>query len=200
MAAVFSVRRSTPGREKCMRRFLVAGLAAGLCLAAVGGAAARRQDAGARARELAAYFNKDKHKVREKRGVRLEVFLEMRGEPAERADAALYSGVYESEPDLPLELRVSADGTAEGRGAEPSPGGARRFTLRGARVSGALLTGTKLYEDGTAERIEAVFINRTERHSPGETGTTTFGLGVVFDPPKTGDGYTLTRLFYARKR
>ncbi len=182
-----------------MRRFLAAGLAAGLCLAAFGGAAAR-QDAGTRARELAAYFNKDKHKVKEKRGVRLELFLEVRGEPAARADAALYSGAYESEPDFPFELRVSSDGTAEGRGAEPSRGGRRRFTLRGARVSGAVLTGTKVYEDGGTERIEAVFINRTERHSPGETGTTTFGLGVVFDPPKEGDGFTLNRLFYARKR
>lgn len=184
-----------------MRRFLAGGLAAGLCLAAVGGAAAgRRQDAGARARELAAYFNKDKHKVKEKRGARLELFLEVRGEPAARADAALYSGAYESEPDFPLELRVDADGTAEGRGAEPSTVGRRAFTLRGARVSGALLTGTKVYEDGGTEPIEGVFINRTERHAPGETCATTFGLGVVFDPPKTVEGFAITRLFYGRKR
>jgi len=183
-----------------MRRFLLAGLAAGLCLAAVGGAAAPRQDAGARARELAAYFNKDKHKVKEKRGVRVEVFLEMRAEPVVRPSAAEYSGAYESEPDYPFELRVSSDGAAEGRGAEPSPGGARRFTLRGARVSGALLTGTKVYEDGGTERIEAVFINLIERHTPGAAGAKTFGLGVVFDPPKTGEGFVITRLFYERKR
>ena len=183
-----------------MRRVLAAGLAAGLCLAAVVGAAARRQDAGARARELAAHFNKDKHKVKEKRGARLEVFLEVRGEPAVRADAALYSGAYESEPDFPLELRVSADGAAEGRGAEPGSGGARRFTLRGARVSGALLTGTKVYGDGTTERIEGVFINRTERHSPGEAGVKTFGLGVVFETPKAVRDFELRGLFYALKR
>jgi hypothetical protein len=174
-------------------------LAAGLCLAAAGGAGARRQDEGERARELAAYFNKDKHKVKEKRGVRLDVFLEVRGEPSARGDAAEYSGAYESESDFPLELRVSSDGAAEGRGAEPAPGGVRRFTLRGARVSGALLTGTKVYEGGGTERIEGVFINRTERHAPGETGTTTFGLGVVFDPPETGEGFVITGLFYARK-
>jgi hypothetical protein len=183
-----------------MRRLLVAGLAGGLCLASVVGAGAWRQDAGARARELASRFDKDKHKVKEKRGVRLEVFLEMRGEPAARADAAEYTGAYESEPDYPLELRVSSDGAAEGRGAEPSAGGARRFTLRGARVSGALLTGTKVYEDGATERIEAVFINLIGRHAPDDTGTKTFGLGVVFDPPKAGDGFVITRLFYARKR
>jgi hypothetical protein len=183
-----------------MRRLLVAGLAAGLCLASVVGAGARRQDTGARARELAAYFNKDKHKVKEKRGVRLEVFLEMRAELAPLADAAEYSGAYESEPDYPFELRVSSGGAAEGRGAEPSTGGTRRFTLRDARVSGALLTGTKVYDDGGTERIEAVFINLIERHAPRAAGTKSFGLGVVFDPPKAGDGYVITRLFYARKR
>jgi hypothetical protein len=181
-----------------MRRFLVGALAAGLCLGA--GAGAGAQDAGPRARELAAYFNKDKHKVKEKRGARLEVFMEVRGEPVVRPSAADYSGTYEAEPDFHLELRVSPDGAAEGRGAEPGSGGDRRFTLRGARVSGALLTGTKVYEDGREERIEGVFINRTERHAPGAAGTTTFGLGVVYDPPKTGDGFEINRLFYELKR
>jgi len=183
-----------------MCRFLSAALLLGLCLVA-SGAVVRGQDAGARARELANYFNKDKHKVKEKRGVRLEVFLEMRGEPAVRGNAADYSGTYESEPDYAFDLRVGTDGSAEGRGTEPAPGGARRFTLQGARVSGALLTGTKVYEDGATERLEAVFINLTERHhSRTDVGVTLFGLGVVFDPPKAGDGFDLTRLFYARKR
>ncbi|HEX7957158.1 MAG TPA: hypothetical protein VF508_09455, partial [Pyrinomonadaceae bacterium] len=101
---------------------------------------------------------------------------------------------------FPLELRVSPDGRAEGQGAEPSPAGARRFTLRDARVSGALLTGTKVYEDGGAEPFEAVFINLTARHAPDDKGETLYGLGFVFDPPKSGPGFSVTRLFYARKR
>jgi hypothetical protein len=181
-----------------MRRVLLAAVLLGLCLAGTEG---RGQEAGTRARELAAHFNKDKHKVKEKRGVRLEVFLEMRGEPAAKQNAAEYSGVYESGPGYAFELRVGADGGAEGRGSEPAPNGARRFTLRDARVSGAVLTGTKVYEDGTTERLEAAFINLTVRHSPTEAGTSTFGLGVVFDPPKAGgDDFELTRLFYALKR
>ena len=182
-----------------MRRVVWAALAAGVCLAAVGGAAAR-QDAGVRARELASYFNKDKHKVKEKRGVRLEVFVEVRATPAVRRSAAEYSGVYVAEPDFRLELRVSADGAAEGSGSEPARGGGRRFTLRDARVSGALLTGTKVYDGGGAERFEGVFINRTERHSPEEAGASAFGLGVVYDPPKAGAGFEVTRLFYELKR
>lgn len=184
-----------------MRRLLTAAVVACLCVAAVGVRASRgAQDSGARAKELAAYFDKDKHKVKERYGVRVEVYLEMRGEPAPKRSPADYTGSYESEPGYPFTLRVGADGAVEGEGTEPSPTGARRFTLRGARVSGALLTGTKLYEDGTSERMEAVFINLTTRTSPNSKGTTAFGLGVVFDPPKDGDGFNMQRLFYALKR
>jgi hypothetical protein len=38
------------------------------------------------------------------------------------------------------------------------------------------------------------------RHAANEAGTTTFGLGVVYDPPKAGDGFEIGRLFYERKR
>lgn len=181
-----------------MRKLLAAALLAALCLG-VAGVAGSAQDAGARARELAACFDKDKHKVKEKRGVRLEVFLEMRAEPAAKSNPADYSGAYESEPGYPLSLRVSAGGAAEGFGVEPAPGGARKFTLSGARLSGPLLTGTKVYEDGAAEPFEAVFINLTARHSPDDKGTTAFGLGFVFDPPKAGPDFQITRLFYALK-
>ncbi len=182
-----------------MGKVLAAALVIGVCLAA-SGVAVRAQDAGARARELAARFDKDKHKVKEKYGVRVEVFVEMRGEPAPRANPADYSGTYESEPDCPLTLRVSADGSAEGFGHEPSPGGPRKFTLRGARVNGAVLAGTKVYEDGSAERFEGVFLNFNVRTAPGGKAATHFGLGVVFDPPEPGPGYELSKLFYALKR
>ena len=181
-----------------MRRVLVAALAAGLGLAAAVGAGA--QDAGARARELAAHFNKDKHKVKEKRGVRVEVFLEMRAVPDARGVAAEYTGAYESDPDYKLDLRVAADGSAEGRGTEPAPNGSRAFTLRGAKVSGALLKGTKVYDDGTTERLEAVFATLGVRRSPTDAGESFHGLGVVFDPPKSLGGSEVTRLFYRRKQ
>ena len=184
-----------------MRRVLIAALGVVLCFAAFGARAARGvQDSGARARELASYFDKDKHKVKEKYGVRVEVFLEMRGEPAARKSPADYSGEYVSEPDCRLTLRVGADGSAEGEGFEPSPEGRRRFQLQGARVSGALLTGAKVYGDGSTERLESVFINLTTRTAPGAKGTTVFGLGVVFDTPKSADGFDIERLFYALKR
>ena len=180
-----------------MRRVLLAAVLLGLCLAGVEGLG---QEAGARARELAAQFDKDKHKVKEKRGVRVEVFLEVRAEPAPLANPADYSGRYESEPDCPLSLNVSADGGAEGFGFEPSPAGPRKFTLRGARVSGAVLAGTKVYEDGSTERFEGVFLNYNVRTSPADKGATLFGLGAVFEQPKSAGGYEMSKLFYARKR
>src|SRR5690348_2926392 len=123
-----------------MRGILTAAFVACLCVAAAGVRASRgAQDSGARARELAAYFDKDKHKVKEKYGARVEVYLEMRGEPAPKRSPADYTGSYESEPGYPFALRAGADGSVEGEGAEPSPSGERRFTLRDARVSGALL-------------------------------------------------------------
>src|SRR5687767_10494219 len=153
-----------------MRRVLGVALAAGVCLAAVGGGAASsagRQDAGALARERAARFNKDKHKVKEKRGVRLEVFVEMRAAPAVRS-AAEYSGEYVAEPDFHLELHVAADGSAGGSGREPGDAGGRRFTLRDARVSGALLDATKVY--GTDARSASKASSST---SPRATARTT---------------------------
>lgn len=184
-----------------MRRFLAAALGVGLCLAAFGVRAGGVQDASARARELADAFSKSKHVVKEKHGIRVEKFKDIHSEPAPKADARLYSGEYEAENGA-LSLRVYADGRAEATGTEPAEDftRARRFTLRNARVEGALLTGTKVYEDGSSEPFEGVFINRTDRNSPADPGTTAFGLGVIFDPPKHVNGNDMGRLFYASKR
>ena len=179
-----------------MRKFFVAALLAGLC--SITSDAALQSDAGQRARELAASFSKSKHELKEKRGVRVEKFKEVRSEPAIRPSAADYSGEYVATVglDYTLSLKVSADGSVEASGYEPTPGGARAFTLKGGRVSGALLTGTKVYADGSTEKFEGVFVNRTERDSPSDAGTTEFGLGVVFDPPKVAEGLHVERLFY----
>ncbi len=183
-----------------MQTLLIITLVLGLWLAQPRAIAPQQQDAGQRAREIAASFDKTKHKIKERHGVRKEMFIEIRSEPAVRADAREYSGTYEADAEYPLVIRVGADNRVEAEGFEPAPGQARRkFTLRDARIEGALLTGTKVYTDGATETFEAVFINRTARHSPTESGTSAFGLGIRFDPPKAGDGFVLSRLFYQRK-
>lgn len=183
-----------------MRRiFLAAALAACLLTAP---AAARQTGAAERARELAAGMSKKKHQVKEKYGVRVEKFKEIRSEPAPLPDPRGYAGEYEADGGFRLRLGVTPDGRVEGGGADPTFTGDRRpraFTLRGARVESALLTGAKVFGDGSEEKFEAVFVNRTDRDSPTAAGTTSFGLGVLYDPPIPGDGYAISRLFYQKK-
>lgn len=183
-----------------MRKLFAAALLLTFCLAP-STSAGPQADAARRARELADSFSKSKHEVKEKRGVRVEKFKEVRSEPAPRANAADYSGAYEATIgiDYTLSLTVAADGSVTGGGDEPGPAGTRAFTLAGGRVQGALITGTKAYADGSTEKFEGVFINRTERNSPSDAGFTEFGLGVLFDPPKEYDGLQLQRLFYRPK-
>src|ERR1700749_2171386 len=161
-AAVFPVRMSEISEvEGSMRRLLNATLLVVVCIAAFGARALSGvQDASARARELAASFSKSKHVVKEKHGVRVEKFKNVRCEPAPKTDARLYSGEYEAEHGA-LSLRVYADVRAAADGTEPDSDVAppRKFTLRSARVEGALLTATKVYEDGSSEPFEAAFVN-----------------------------------------
>ncbi len=183
-----------------MRRVFAVTLLLGLCLHA-SDAAAQRTNAERRAEELAAFFSKRKHEVREKKGVRVEKFKEVKSEPAVRGEAAAYAGEYETDTGCGLTIRVAAGGAVEAAGCEPGPDENRRFTLRGARIEGALLTGTKVFADGTTERFEGVFINRTDRNSPSDAGTTAFGLGVVYETAKVAPGGSLVldRLFYRKK-
>ena len=186
-----------------MRRLSITALGVVICFAAFGARAALGvQDASARARSLAASFTKSKHVVKEKHGIRVEKFKDVRSEPAPKTDARLYSGEYEAEHGCVFSLKVGRDGRAEVNGTEPAEDFTctRKFTLKGARVEGALLTGTKVYDDGLAEPFEGVFINRTDRNSPTDPGTTAFGLGVIFHTPKSVNGLNMERLFYALKR
>jgi hypothetical protein len=155
-----------------------------------------------RTQEIVAFFNKSKHVVKERHGVRVEKFKEIRSEPVIRNGAADYAGTYETDSGYALRIAVGGDGRLEASGTEPSPRQqSLKFTLKDAKIEGALLTGLKVYEDGTTEKFEGVFINLTERDSPTESGVRTFGLGVLYDPPKANPevGFVITRLFYRQK-
>lgn len=155
-----------------------------------------------RTRVIVASFNKSKHAVKEKYGVRVEKYKEIRSEPAILRDAREYSGSYEAEGlGLNLELRVDDKGNVSGSGYEaidPDQRVFRRFTLNNAHIDGALLTATKVYERGGTEPLEGVFINKTSFESPADKGTTTFGLGVLEDVTLAG-GVTLDKVFYQKR-
>jgi hypothetical protein len=162
-------------------------------------AASRPND---RAQVIAASFSKSKHVSKLRRGVRREKYLDVKSVPAVRADPASYSGTYEVEDfGFSLQLRVASDGSLEGTGYETvdmDSGVRRRFTLRNARVDGALLTAAKIYAGGDQERFEGVFINRTVRENPNEAGTTEFGLGVIGKAVQLW-GLTIDKFFYRQK-
>ena len=148
---------------------------------------------------MAATFTKHKSVVKEKRGVRTEKYKDVRAEPVARPNARDYTGVYEV-PDLGflINIQVSNDGSIQADGFEQ--GRSRAFKLENAKIEGALLTASKVYQDGTTDRFEGVFLNRTSRDSATATGVTTFGLGVNLSTPVEINGITYQRMFYQLKR
>jgi hypothetical protein len=165
----------------------------------------RQPTAQARTQAIVASFNKSKHRVKEKYGVRVEKYKEVRSEPAIRANVRDYAGAYEVQGGLgfSLDLKVDGSGNIAATGYEPVDDGAtvmRKFTLRNARIEGALLTATKVYASGATEPFEGVFINRTSFESPRDKGVTTFGLGVIGPSTRVMHGVHMDRFFFERKR
>ena len=156
-----------------------------------------------RTQTIVASFNKSKHVVKEKHGVRKEKYLDVRSVPAVKQNPADYSGAYEaSDLGFALRLRVDPSGTVEGTGYEPlndQPAVSRSFTLKNGLITGALITATKVYGDGSSESFEGVFIDKTVFESPTDKGVTAFGLGVVGNSFQVG-GLNLGRLFYQLKQ
>lgn len=146
-------------------------------------------------------FSKQKHVVKEKRGIRMEKYRKVVAEPVVASNPATLSGTYRSlDYDFVIRLRVAQNGAVEGSGEDPLDADsriARPFTLENGKIDGALLTATKVYRNGSRERIEGVFIERTSYESPGDKGVKTFGLGVLSKPMQIG-GNTIDRLFYER--
>jgi len=200
----------TPGRifseEETMNRFIKAVLSGLIALSLLDARAASAQGASVQSRTQAivASFNKSKHVTKEKRGVRVEKYKEVRSAPALKANVRDYAGSYEADGmGMSLDLKVDANGNVTANGREQldmdSPVW-RTFTLRNARIQGALLTATKVYANGATEPFEGVFINRTSFDSPTDKGETHFGLGVVRTSRLVVNGMTVDRVFYERKR
>ena len=165
------------------------------------------QDAGAQARKLATALDKTKYKKKEKPMVSIEFYLDIKNEPAV-LDAASYAGNYGSEDrEYELALQVDRSGAASGTGRDWTGENQRTFTLKDASVSGALLTGTKVFANGEQERFEAVFVNRTVSTGKNENDIaerkTAFGLGFIQEGSRAGGdkgGQTWTnRVFLERK-
>lgn len=145
------------------------------------------QDAGGRAQALAAALDKNKYKKKEKHNISIEIYIDIKNEVVVKSNPADYTGSYGGNDGYKLDLRVAANGAAEGSGYDTigfeDKWPKRNFTLRDARVEGALLTGTKVYEDGRNETFEAVFANRTVATGKNaetiHSRDTCFGIGFI---------------------
>ncbi len=145
------------------------------------------QDAGQKTRDLIAALDKNKYKKKEKRGITVEVYIDIKNEPVVKSNPAEYSGRYDTEDrGYSLDIRVSADGKVTGSGQDTVDwDNSKRlnFTLRDARIQGALLTAVKVYENGETRKFEAVFANRTV--SSGRNANditdrqTAYGIGFI---------------------
>ena len=142
------------------------------------------QNAQAQTDALIAALAKTKYKKKEKKNISIEIYIDIRSEAVVKSNPAEYSGVYAAD-GYRLDLRVAPDGSAAGSGYDRVGDNSSKqyFTLRDARVSGALLTATKVYEKGETEPFEAVFNNRTvtQGKNPNqiETRETLYGLGFI---------------------
>ena len=178
-----------------MRTLVVIGLLIGSCVSAV----AQQPESQTKAQAIAATFNKHKNVVKEKRGVRMEKYKDVRAEPVVKQDAGDYVGQYEV-ADLGFQINIGISNVGRILASGFEQGRSRAFKLENARIEGALLTASKVYQDGTTESFEGVFLNRTERTSPTAPAVTTFGLGVILNTPVEINGITYERMFYQLKR
>ena len=144
------------------------------------------QDTRQKTQDLIAALSKSKYKKKEKENFSFERYINIKSEAVVKNNVRDYAGIYQSsEAGYQIELRVSTDGKIEGSGYDSDFDTSQKqnFTLRDARIEGALLTATKVFADGTKEKLEAVFNNRTviEGKNPNEINSreTKYGLGFI---------------------
>src|SRR5438552_18379504 len=100
-----------------MNRLIRIGLTGSFGVLVINAGIALSQETSAqRARVIVASFNKKKHVVREKKGIRVEKYKEIRSEPVILRDIRDYSGSYEAEDlGLSLDLQVDSNRSITGR-------------------------------------------------------------------------------------
>src|SRR6266545_5497498 len=107
--------------RKAMKRVTEVILSAFVAFALIdaGGAAAQGSRVQSRTQAIVASFNKSKHAVKEKYGVRVEKYKEVRSEPVIKRNLSDYSGSYEvAGMGFTLDLRVGANGNVVATGYE----------------------------------------------------------------------------------
>lgn len=110
---------------------------------------------------------------------------EKRFEPVVKEDLADYTGRYVGLEDYYLEVKRDVDGQL----SIVSQEGRQRATLHNISLTGARLTATRVYPDGTTKEFEATFVNRILN------GDSRFGI-MVENVEVKFEGLTFNRIFY----
>ena len=176
-----------------------------LCVLFVGSISAQAVDQ--KTQDLVAALDKTKYKKKEKKNISIELYIDVKNTAALRSSPAEYSGSYNAD-GYHLDLQVASNGAATGSGYDSlsmGNGNTVKFTLQDARVQGALLTATKVYQNGETRPFEAAFVNRTVTSGSNPSAIasreTAFGLGWVDGPYSSADGQQSwsNRVFLERK-
>jgi len=180
-----------------MIQILVIVMFISLWLFAPENAFAQNSNARQKTQELVASLSKSKYKKKERGNFAFEKYIDIKSEAVVKNNVKEYAGNYEAEDsNFRVELLIANDGKIEGNGYETyfQIGNRENFTLKNAKIEGALLTAEKVYSNGRTEKLEAVFINRTviEGKNPNqiESRKTSYGLGFV-----AGNGNSTQRVF-----
>jgi hypothetical protein len=110
---------------------------------------------------------------------------EKRFEPVVKENIADYTGKYIGLEDYYLEVTRDVDGQLSIVSRE----GKRHATLQNISLTGARLTATRVYQDGTTKEFEATFVNRILN------GDIRFGI-MVENLEVNFEGLTFNRIFY----
>ena len=108
-----------------------------------------------------------------------------RFEPVVKENMNDYRGRYVGLEDYYLEVTMDVDGQL----SIVSQEGRQRATLHNISLTGARLTATRVYQDGTTKEFEATFVNRILN------GDTRFGL-MVENVEVKFEGLTFNKIFY----
>lgn len=183
-----------------MRNIWVLGLVLMICVGLVASVAAQgnRQ----RTFDLVAALDKTKDKTKPKTASHT-AYMDEKHQISSR-DAANYAGGYrDGDGTFQLKLLISKNGSVEGSGFDKYCTKVscqkKNFTLKNARIDGALLTGTRVYANAESRGLEAVFVNRTVKFGINsnslETVATEFGLGFI-----EKNGEATNRVFMTREK
>lgn len=110
---------------------------------------------------------------------------EKRFEPVVKENISDYTGKYIGLEDYYLEITRDVDGQLSVVSRE----GKRRATLQNISLTGARLTATRVYSDGTTKEFEGTFVNRILN------GDSRFGI-MVENLEVKFEGLTFNQIFY----